>query len=799
MRKITSAAVAVLMCAIAWAQTDENGITPYTWLTFDDLTPNEGGGISSSTTANSGSCANSLTLTDGSATVVNGTDMAWTFGSSSYLTGLAPANGCRPATYIVRINLNGLTYGNRCVWGVNGQMWGGIALIVNGGPGGYVIKITRHSQGGINSSICEYNVPIAQESGYHEYAMTQGDDGFMFYADGYFQICAGVTYPETQNGYLSFGQLGNNNANYTPTGLSISDFRMYDRVLTPDQIAAVAKASGVYPAISEDDPVSTPKLLVNFYNESTQQVDGWLNHTQVNGGTIPKEGTISSNDVSLTTTSGGNFFPNNSTTVNTDFAEGTYVDIYGETHTTVAEEFKASIGADVAFDENVYKTGLMNGGFTDHTATIGGLDPAKEYVVYVGFGRKKNDDANQVHGFTINSSGFTSATALEYVTTVAGNNTSAATEYQSFSAGTNIRCGTEGLLLVRAKRIAPTASGEVKFVLAGERAGINFLAVAEMPPKNPDCVAFLNGGTVDLADAGAWHDNRKPESNETAKLVVKSATSVSFGDASALPAIVTYGTGTLTLTSGTTLPSFVSSSRFIYNGGEGSTLTIGNCSSSGVLEIAEGSTVSLSQDGTRIWGVVGPGTLSWNGTGTLKLGKSGKSSTGTTINNATIEINSGTVALGYSGGSDGTVGSQQSDATFILNGGNMSAYGWIYGVANHSMIFDVRSDATVTVNDGNTTENGSIIKRGEGKLSYNSKINLPVIIEAGSMEVSAGFPSASGAVEIRNADSSFIAPLNANVYDNIITGVRGYSVVKTQINNKDVYTLKPKGFRIILQ
>lgn len=248
------------------------------------------------------------------------------------------------------------------------------------------------------------------------------------------------------------------------------------------------------------DAVSaTPKLLVNLGTSTA--VDGWLAYNTT-GAQIPTSGTLSQNSVSFSTTSAGSFSSGNGSQSSQDFEQGTYVDIFGEEHTSLMEEVSASLGG-VTINADVYKSGVINGGQCGHTATISGLDASKTYVVYVGMGYVKSSGTDRYHSFKIETSGYAEVDALEYVVTENGTATTKADHYQSFSAGTIIRPSGTGLMLVRLKGIKPTDEGKIAFTMPSYTAGLNFLAVAEIKTDDDPLYFYnLNGNTTNEGTAG---------------------------------------------------------------------------------------------------------------------------------------------------------------------------------------------------------------------------------------------------------------------------------------------------------
>lgn len=247
----------------------------------------------------------------------------------------------------------------------------------------------------------------------------------------------------------------------------------------------------------------TPLMLLNFKFENTPEVAGWINHFQAGGGTLPSNpNSYTINNVTFSTTSAGNFYQR--AKVDTDFETGTYTDIFGNNHDSIVDEIKASLQLpDLELSEDVYKTGLMNGGQSGNTATISGLDAGSKYLLYFGYGLYKSDGPAQQCGFQIESSGCTSVKALDYVVTVNGTGTEKATSYTAFNVGTQIKPGSQGLMVVRLTNIVPTAAGEIKFKLYGDRSGMNWMAVAKV---NTTAVTARAGGTVNWSEID-WSDD----------------------------------------------------------------------------------------------------------------------------------------------------------------------------------------------------------------------------------------------------------------------------------------------------
>lgn len=290
----------------------------------------------------------------------------------------------------------------------------------------------------------------------------------------------------------------------------------------------------VFPEPPPAGDFATPVLLLNVYK--TTQVNGWINHTQESGGVIGPI-TDQTSGVGFTTTSAGNFATQNK--VDANFEDGEYVDIFGETHTSILEEIKTSLGlGEIAFNDDVFKTGVMNAGQNGNVATISGLDEDKTYVVYAGFGLSRSG-VNYTCGFKLETSGaYGSCGAREYVVTEAGSHTTKALQYQTFDEGVELTPLHHNLMIVRLVDVVPTEAGEVKFTMrGGDRSGLNFLAVAEVTRNTQTkFMKFyypLDGDATNLgtsSDEGLLSTDGEPVFADGAPFGLKSLTSGNGND-----------------------------------------------------------------------------------------------------------------------------------------------------------------------------------------------------------------------------------------------------------------------------
>lgn len=265
------------------------------------------------------------------------------------------------------------------------------------------------------------------------------------------------------------------------SGFSVDAVQILKGAAQSSEITALVAA--FEEAIKPAAPTVESVLLLNFGKSNPT---GWVTCNEMNvGGNIPQTGTLSQEGSSATfrIAGDGNFFNEDNKdfdlVTNGTFSNGTYRGTDGKDYETIEAEVKSSLGLadNVVFDSSVYGCGLQNGGYADHTATIGGLDATAKYIVYVGYGMHKS---NQCAGFKITSDQCSSVDSIDYVTTVAGTGTLVANAYTAAEVGAELRPGENGLLIVRLTNVVPTSSGEIKFAPHGERSGINFLAVAKV-------------------------------------------------------------------------------------------------------------------------------------------------------------------------------------------------------------------------------------------------------------------------------------------------------------------------------
>lgn len=351
------------------------------------------------------------------------------------------------------------------------------------------------------------------------------------------------------NGFTIGGTRGGTFA--TAAGMTIYGIAVFEGALNPADLADYE-----FPEPPPEPDSSTPVFLANMYNASASAVAGWTNNTQNDASSqIPKtaewgsDSITSDAGVSFRATGGGNFF-NTYTPVSTDFSSnGTYIDIFGVAHPTIAEEVATSLALPegTVFDATVYKTGIANGGVSDHTATLSGLDTSKLYVVYVGLGLNKE---SQTQGFKIEESGYGSADAIEYVVSETGGNTTAASQYQTFNPGTVINPSANGVMIVRLSDITSKSDGTIVFNLASDRASLNFVAVAEVTRNTPTTLQATLAAAQTWAEL-TWESGGKTYdwiNGDTAEITVTDEATLTLDPSVDVKAIKFTGSSPLTLT-----------------------------------------------------------------------------------------------------------------------------------------------------------------------------------------------------------------------------------------------------------
>lgn len=335
-----------------------------------------------------------------------------------------------------------------------------------------------------------YGPAVANNTGTYLYLKNGSEDYTQVYS------CGGLKSHNDTVQAMTVGGTRNNGGTFpAASGMVIKSVALFDQALTQAQIAEY-----VFPKPTKK---VEPLMLINF--GYTEEEAGWYNYTQNQGSTIPQSGTLVTNGVAFSATKDiGNFFSTVNDAfaeVNTDWVEGSYENVFGTSFTTVAEELASSLGIDgLRFSSNVYKSGLMNGGQTDHQVTITGLDRSSKYVIYAGFGILRTQYNEQVMGVQFDTSGYASVDALEYIVTIEGTGTIQANRYQTFTAGTTLCPGPNGLLLTRLKNVQPKADGSVSFIFKGAKGGINFLAVAKVNEAKPTTTTIDISGPTNYGD-----------------------------------------------------------------------------------------------------------------------------------------------------------------------------------------------------------------------------------------------------------------------------------------------------------
>lgn len=463
---------------------------------------------------------------------------------------------------------------------------------------------------------------------------------------------------------------------------------------------------------------ATPKLLINI--GTTTEVDGWVAHDQTGGGNIPDSGTLSQNDITFQVTkasAGGNHSSAESfgSPVETDFETGSYVDIFDQTHETLVDEIIASLGGSVTLTEDVYKTGVINGGQAGHTGTIAGLDSTKKYVVYIGQGYRKSDHGS-CHSFRIENSGYTSIEALDYVVTVRGTGTSVATSYTSFNAATTIQPGDNGLMIVRLKGVVPTNSGTISYTMPSGRSGLNFVAVAEV--GGADINEWTGAEDTNWSTEGNWTKG-VPGADDVVSIPTGATITMTAADQASIMQI----NGAVTL-NGVIDGAKVKATAIAAE----ATLTV---------NVAQGLTSSLRN--------VSGGKIIKTGEGTLRFDNEG----GSSINGTTVQIDEGMASVHNSNGD-----AAMTNPTFIIGeNGTLDNKGWFTisgtltiesdynkivfpntdgsgGIANNAMIGNSpaivkKGTGTVTLRTGSNGNFGAVTVEG-GNLIFGSKQNTTI-------------------------------------------------------------------------
>ena len=227
------ASLLTLGAAAGTGETDEAGLSPYTWLKFSDF--------SGTTVPNHGTGSD---VTFGAGTL---STAGYVFGDTYVdADGVIGSTGAFPTTFLVKMDFNGASFSEEeAVFGANGQAYNGPCLTVSGNAAdGYVVGFAKHSQGNPSGggTFVTYDVPADYATGEHIYVMTsESQSGYKsLYVDGeLIGTDNTIAYQGSQNNKFSFGRASNAGSR-TPTGLKMTEFRAYASCLTAEQVALIS-------------------------------------------------------------------------------------------------------------------------------------------------------------------------------------------------------------------------------------------------------------------------------------------------------------------------------------------------------------------------------------------------------------------------------------------------------------------------------------------------------------------------------------------------------------------------------
>lgn len=359
---------------------------------------------------------------------------------------------------------------------------------------------------------------------------------------------------------------------------------------------------------------ATPVYLFDCGStEATDAGDMWKHLTKAGnyGGFLQAD--TKQGNISFTSTSNGNFFADLTSAVENMPRSGAYTTLSGETCSSVWEEMAKSLGLTAtSVPESVYADGLANGGYTNHTVTVNGLDSSATYVLYYVGGRKRTD-VSVGGGFTLLTYGGTPQ--VDYVATVAGMNTSVATAYTTVSdVGTQLRAGANGLLIVRVSGLKTNTSGTVTFRLSAERAVINCLAIAKTEVDVTR--TFAGGSTEAWSTAASWSGGAVPTETDGVTVTVSADSTVTLDVAAKAKSLTVQGDGALTFApaTGEGVTSSLTTTTATTIGANVDVSEVG--ASLGTVSIVSGKALTISSL-AQLDGCSGSGTLVFNGDSTI--------------------------------------------------------------------------------------------------------------------------------------------------------------------------------------
>lgn len=408
-------------------------------------------------------------------------------------------------------------------WGSNEEV---VYANANGSNVGLSANVTSNNGGTQNLTSPTYAMPTA---GYVLVSMNR-DDGdntgtrLSFAPAASYPTFTSVAYQSghkysTENfSAIKIGGTVSSSGTFHRPGMTIEEVRLYNQVVTPEMLTSAL----------EELP-SVPVLLANFKTNTSADAEGWYNYTQEGGASIDNVPSATTSPRFKLTCSGGNIKGSFAVCSTDTIEEGTYVDINGGEHASLAEEIATSLGLTGSIPDVVIKSGMAHGARATGTATISGLTTGEKYVVYVGIAAKSSNGTDKASGIKVEASGFTSVDSLEYVVTQAGTNTTVDNRYQTFAAGNNINAAPDGIMVVRMKGVKPAADGTIVYKhnmgngTDGEGlVSISFVAVAQM---NADKFTATIGADTDFSaiqwDGGAtWKNGAKAILTATADCTI---------------------------------------------------------------------------------------------------------------------------------------------------------------------------------------------------------------------------------------------------------------------------------------
>lgn len=251
----------------------------------------------------------------------------------------------------------------------------------------------------------------------------------------------------------------------------------------------VSMKSTIYIQLLAASILATSAQAANlFVNFGKTAVEGWTQVTQTSGAnlnTTVSDSSGGSHSLAISC-GGGNMTQGNYQDITSTWGTGNF-----NGASSSLADMSASIGLEVG--ENVWNTGLANGGVKGLSLVIGGYTAGQEYDIFLIAGSSKGDNltSNTLYSWALDSSNATESTTVQYDFT---GRTGEDLSYNTLSPVTGtIKTGQNVAYLIKMTNVIADASGNITIKLdGGERAALNALVIQDVDSVPEPATATLS-------------------------------------------------------------------------------------------------------------------------------------------------------------------------------------------------------------------------------------------------------------------------------------------------------------------